>query len=145
MNDPRKRFAVFLLLIFLAGCVIHCPSKPDLCCLKYEADTNKVYYCNNHRDAANKFIRSTDSDSQMVIRWNDFKQFYNLIMDCTTVVCIEAQINADTTLPGFRQLYETEHGHAKDERNINDPRLEAELIICGFRQAILAFEKSIQQ
>jgi hypothetical protein len=145
MNQSRKRLAVLLLLISLAGCVLHCPTKPVLCCLNYEPDTNKVFYCNNHRDAANKFIRAADSDSQMIARWNDFKQFFNSVMDCTTVVCIEAQINADTTLPGFRQLYETEHGWAEDETNIDDPRLKAELILCGFRHAILAFEQTMKQ
>jgi hypothetical protein len=141
MNKSQKLFSVLLLLAILMGGLVECCST-KLCCHKYEVGSDLSTYCNNHRDAVAKFIRLAETESQQLARLNSFKEFYNSIQNCTTVECIKTHINDNTTLPGFRELYETEHQFAEQETNI-DPDLKAEVILCGFKHAIDAFEKTL--
>lgn len=143
MDKSLKRFSALLLLIFLMGAFIACPVK--LCCLKYEKGSDLAIYCNNHRDAVGKFIRNAENESEQITRLNNFKQFYESIKNCTTVQCIETQINNDTTLPGFQERYENEHEFAERDTQIDDSNLKAELILCGFKHAIDAFEKTLSK
>lgn len=145
MNKSLKRLSVLLLLIFLMGGLTECCKKTQLCCLKYEKGSDLAIYCNNHRDAVGKFIRSTENESEQITRLNNFKQFYDSIKDCTTVQCIETQINNNTTLTGFQERYENEHEFAERDIQINDSNLKAELILCGFKHAIDAFEKTLSK
>jgi hypothetical protein len=140
MYKSRKLLAAVLIAVVMGSLVESCSAK--LCCHKYETGSALSIYCNNHRDAVAKFIRSADTDAEQRERLSSFKKFYELIKECTTVGCIEDYIDSNTSLPGFKEFYETEHQFAEQETNIASG-LKAKAILCGFKHAIDAFEKTL--
>ncbi|MGB3479296.1 MAG: hypothetical protein WBB67_09060 [bacterium] len=140
MNKSQRLFSVLLLAILVIGLTECCSTK--LGCHKYETGSNLSVYCNNHRDAVAKFIRLGETNSEQTVRLRNFREFYALIKNCKTPEDIKTYINNNTTLPGFRELYEIEHQFAEQETNINSA-LKAEVILCGFKHAIDAFEKNL--
>ena len=138
----RQFFSLFILTIFI-GYLIGCSCcKHELCCIKYTENNELATYCNNHRDAVVKFIRIAEDVSEQKVRLNDFKQFYKSIKKCSTVECIETQIDMNNTLPGFKAEYEAEHNFAERDTQV-DESLKAELILCGFKHAIVAQKQTL--
>lgn len=112
--------------------------------MQYPAHSDLATYCNNHSFAVGKFVRSDDDETKQRERLGKFKQFYDLIKNCSTIECIEAKIQNSTTLPGFLEEYQKKHQAAEDDTQIEDS-LKAHLILCGFGDAIDRLEQVLSE
>ena len=144
MDQSSKRYRVrclCVLLLVLFSLVGGCTSRSQLCCLQYAPNTDEATYCNNHQTAVGQFVRSATPDQTLMRKHlTDFKAFYRTVQKCESVACIEEQLHAATTLPGFRQRYQTEHTFAEQETHV-DPEKKASLVLCGFRHATDALDQ----
>jgi hypothetical protein len=138
----NRLLTIILIQTFLVASLIqfNC-SKDKLCCLQYETNSDKVKYCNNHRDAVGKFIREIENKSEQKTRLNKFKHFYESIKDCTILSCIEQKIDTDRSIPAFKSRYYDEHEYA-EANFVIDSTLKVPLILCGFKHAIDALEQT---
>ena len=139
MQKSVKLFTVLLILAVLAVTLTGCP-KPQYCCHKYDIGSELSTYCNNHRNAVAKYFESAQNDNEKRLRFDNFKEFYSKAATCTSVDCIETEITNNTMIPEFHEFYKEEHEYAEKETNI-DPNVKAEVILCGFKHAIDAFEQ----
>jgi len=128
-----------LLLLSLASCF----HSDKLCCEQYSAESESATYCNNHRNAALKFVRFVTDNDERLARLGDFKLFYSTVEDCQTVECIEDAIAIADNLPGFADRYQTEHDFSENDTNLPQEE-KAGLILCGFDQAIEGLEKTLE-
>ena len=142
--NKTKYLSLLILQILFALSLVQCNGNTvDLCCHQYELESDSSYYCNNHRDAVGKFIREGQDLSEQKIRLENFRQFYESVKDCATLECIEKQIDNSSTLPGFKERYETEHNYA-DSFKV-DLNIKAELVLCGFEHAIVALSQTLYE
>ncbi len=143
--SKTKYLSLLILQILFALSLLQCNGGTlELCCHQYELESDSSYYCNNHRDAVGKFIREGQDLSEQKIRLENFRQFYESVKDCTTLECIETKIDNSSTLPGFKERYETEHNYAESDFEVN-LNIKAELVLCGFEHAIVALSQTLNE
>ncbi|MEW5924396.1 MAG: hypothetical protein AB1746_10445 [Candidatus Zixiibacteriota bacterium] len=137
-----SKHIVIVSILLMSVCMLSCNHADKLCCEQYNPDTPQSTYCNNHRNAALKFVRFVTEDSERIARLNEFKAFYETVRDCETIECIQDGINAAPNLPGFIDYYTEEHEYS--ERDTDLPQnTKPSLILCGFDQAIKGLEKTL--
>jgi hypothetical protein len=141
----------FFLIAVVALLAISCncpPPEEKYCCEQYKSDDggtfddDRLSYCTYHRQAAIGFVRRGTDSLDIVNRLEEFKLFYEKIDDCGTVVCIEEAIQAESALSGFRDIYQVEHRDAEEFTDLPESVSKAELILCGFRNAIVNLEEA---
>jgi hypothetical protein len=135
------------MLVVVAGAILLATSackKEDFCCMQYDAGSPEAGYCDNHRDAVGKFIRSVSDLEERQARLQDFQQFYDAVSGCQTVACIDSALDTTAYLPGFAEEYEIEHNFADADSPVPETQ-KAELILCGFDHAIAAMDQVLNE
>jgi hypothetical protein len=147
MKKYRTMIIPFLLVLIAAG--LGCNGKKQLCCLEYnyegdQVEQDEATYCNKHRDAILRFILEVDAKDEQVDRLEQSKVFYEQVMDCASVACIESAINDVATPERLRERYLDRHNAAEQETQL-DESSKAGLILCGFDHAIQGTEQTINE
>jgi hypothetical protein len=141
----------FFLIAVVALLALSCacpPSEEKYCCEQYKGDDGGTFddarlsYCTYHRQAAIGFVRRGADSLEIAGRLEEFKLFYEKIDGCGTVVCIEDAIQADPALSEFWDIYQVEHRDAEDFTDLPESVSKADLILCGFRNAIINLEEA---
>jgi hypothetical protein len=118
--------------------------KNDLCCLEYSPGSDQATYCNNFRNAALKFIDETVNKNMKEDRLDEFRAFYHVIEKCRTAECVDSAVDAANYMPGFKELYDNERWFSERDTDVSDSQ-KAELILCGFRDAIEIEESRLRR
>lgn len=147
----RRYYALVCVAVVLLQLTVSCGGNAKFCCLEYDRTSAQAMYCNNHSSAVGFFL--TDPDPVLSeTEWLDkFEALTQTFTSCTDPDCIDAAIAAQPDFVNFLVEYRTEHDDAEAEltRSYASVSLsasqKADLIRCGFRDAIDRSRKNLEE
>ena len=144
-----KKYYALPLIMMLAVILVSGPvgcngKKTKLCCAEYEATSDRMTYCNNHRTAVVGYITDTTDVAVQKARFYEIEDLYEIIQDCTMLECIELKIYEGDQPSEFSLEYKNEHKYAEEETSLSYDEKPA-LIICGFNHALEGLRQTLMK
>ena len=144
----KKYYALPLIMmlaaILVSGFVGCNGKKTKLCCAEYDATSDRMTYCSNHRTAVVEYITDTIDVAVQKTRFYEIEELYEIIQDCAMIECIELKIYEGDQPSEFSEKYKLEHEFAEDDTSLPYGEKPA-LILCGFNHALEGLRQTLMK
>ena len=130
-----------LAILIVAGCA----SDPGLECERYSASSPQGLWCAAHKNAALRFVRSTNDVDGRRARLSWFRStFYAAIAKTENADTIhQLAMSVEKEMPTFHRFYAQEHLWAVRDAGPMNPDLQGPLMKAGFRHAVVELEREL--
>ena len=133
--------ATVVLTAFLLLAAIACN---DECgCRDYSPQTDEATRCRYHREAVWDYVEQGGDEVEMRSQLARMERLFDLLDDCRTWPCVTAEIEADSTAPGFALVFSGVQS-ALETKGLMAGNQWGKVALCGLQNGIRDWQDSLK-